>query len=212
MAKTQAIQKEEIETNEPPSLHGRAMDNLRFIRETMERSAHFTAIPGYGGALMGATAIGAAIIAQNQPTIRAWLVTWLVEAILAFVIGIFAMWQKAKTAGDSLISAPAKKFALAFAPPLVAGVILTSLFYFKSLFAFMPTVWLTLYGTAVVTGGAYSVKIVPIVGWIFVALGLVSVFVPASNDNLFYGNVLMAFGFGVLQIVFGLIVARKHGG
>lgn len=207
MAKIQAIEKDEIETSEPPSLHGRAMDNLRFIRETMERSAHFTAIPGYGGALMGATAIGAAIIAQNQPTIREWLVTWLVEAILAFVIGLFAMWQKAKNAGDSLVSAPARKFALAFAPPLVAGVVLTTLFYFKGLFAFMPTVWLTLYGAAVATGGAYSVKIVPIVGWIFIALGLVSVFLDAR-----FGNLLMAFGFGVLQIVFGLIVARKYGG
>ena len=53
------------------AFRGWAIDNLRFIRETMERSAHFTAIPGYGGALMGATAIGAAIIAQNQLTIPA---------------------------------------------------------------------------------------------------------------------------------------------
>lgn len=207
MAKTQAIRKAEIEADAPVNIGDRAFDNLRFIRETMERSAHFTAIPGYGGALMGATAIGAAIIANNQPTIRDWLITWLVEAFLAFGIGMFAMWQKAKNAGDSLVSAPARKFALAFAPPLAAAVILTALFYFKSLFAYLPTVWLTLYGTAVVTGGAYSVRIVPIVGWIFIALGLISVFAPAD-----YGNLLMALGFGVLQIVFGLIVARRHGG
>ena len=207
MGKVQAIRKDEIETNAPVNIGDKAFDNLKFIRETMERAAHFTAIPGYGGALMGVTAIGAAIIAQNQPTIRAWLITWLTEAILAFCIGIFAMWQKAKNAGDSLVSAPARKFALAFAPPLVAAIILTSLFYFKGLFALMPTVWLTLYGTAVVTGGAYSVKIVPIVGWLFVALGLISVFVDARYDNL-----LMGLGFGVLQIVFGLVVAKRHGG
>jgi hypothetical protein len=212
MGKVQPLRKEESESNQPVNIGDKAFDNLRFIRETMERSSHFTAIPGYGGALMGATAIGAAIIAHNQPTIRDWLITWLVEALLAFCIGIFAMWQKAKNAGESLVSAPSRKFALAFAPPLVAGIILTALFYFKSLFEFMPTVWLTLYGTAVVTGGAYSVKIVPIVGWLFVALGVVSVFVPASNENLYYGNFLMALGFGVLQIVFGLVVAKKHGG
>lgn len=207
MGKVETLRKEKNESNQPINIGDKAFDNLRFIRETMERSSHFTAIPGYGGALMGATAIGAAIIANQQPMIREWLITWLVEACLAFCIGIFAMWQKAKNAGDSLISAPSRKFALAFAPPLVAGIILTTLFYFKSLFEFMPTVWLTLYGTAVVTGGAYSVRIVPIVGWLFIALGLISVFAEARH-----GNLLMAVGFGVLQIVFGLIVARKHGG
>lgn len=207
MGMMRPIRKEEIETSEPPSLHGRAMDNLAFIRETMERSSSFTAIPGYGGAMMGATAIGAAIIAHNQPSIRAWLITWLVEAFLAFFIGMFAMWQKAKNSGDSLSSAPSRKFAYGFAPPIIAGIILTSLLYFRGMFAFMPTVWLTLYGTAVVTGGAYSVKIVPAVGWIFVGLGLISVFVDTS-----YGNLLMGIGFGVLHIVFGLVVARRYGG
>ncbi len=207
MAMMQPIQKEEIETSEPPTLHGRAMDNLAFIRETMERSASFTAIPGYGGALMGATAIVATIIAHNQASIRGWLITWLLEACLALVVGMFAMWQKAKNSGDSLSSAPARKFAYGFAPPIIAAIILTSLLYFKGLFALMPTVWLTLYGTAVVTGGAYSVRIVPIVGWIFVGLGLLSVFLPTSN-----GNFLMGLGFGALHIVFGLIVARRYGG
>lgn len=206
MGKIQPIRRDE-NSEEPINIGDRAFDNLRFIRETMERSAHFTAIPGYGGALMGATAIGAAIIAHNQVNYRGWLITWLTEAFLAFAIGIFAMWQKAKNSGDSLVSAPSRKFALAFAPPLVAGVILTALFYFKGLWEYLPTVWLTLYGTAVVTGGAYSVKIVPIVGWIFIALGFISVFLPPI-----YNDYLMGFGFGVLQIVFGLIVAKKYGG
>lgn len=205
--KTNALRKDESQENEPINIGDRALDNLAFIRETMERSASFTAIPGYGGALMGVTAFGAAIIAHNQANIRGWLITWLIEAFLAFGIGMFAMWQKAKNNGDSLSSAPSRKFAFGFVPPIIAGIVLTALLYFKGLFAFMPTVWLTLYGTAVVTGGAYSVRIVPIVGWIFVALGLVSAFVDTS-----YGNILMALGFGVLHVVFGLVVARKYGG
>ena len=207
MAKTNAVRKDEIEENEPVNIGDRALDNLQFIRETMERSAAFTAIPGYGGMLMGVTAIGAAVIAHNQASIRGWLITWLIEAFLAFSIGMLAMWQKTKNSGDSLLSAPARKVAYGFAPPIIAAIILTALFYFKSLFALMPTIWLTLYGTAVVTGGAYSVRIVPIVGWIFVGLGFLSVFLPTS-----YGNWLMALGFGVLHIVFGLVVARRYGG
>ena len=207
MAKIQAVRKETAQPNEPPSLHNRAMDNLQFIRETMERSAVFTSVPGYGGALMGATAIGAAIIAHNQTSIGNWLIVWLVEAALAFSIGLFAMWQKAKNSNVSLVSVPARKFASAFAPPIVAGVILSALFYYRGFFEFLPCVWLTLYGTAVVTGGAYSVKIVPIVGWIFIALGTVAAFAPTI-----WGNLLMALGFGATHIVFGLIVARRYGG
>ena len=207
MAKIQAFRKANDAENEPVNIGDRAMDNLRFIRETMERSAVFTSVPGYGGALMGATAIGAAIVAHNQPLIKNWLIVWLVEAMLAFSIGMFALWQKSKNSGESLTSVPAKKFALAFAPPIVAGIILTALFYYRGFYEFLPCVWLTLYGTAVVTGGAYSVRIVPIVGWVFVALGAVAAFAPASA-----GNLLMALGFGATQIVFGLIVARRHGG
>lgn len=207
MAKVQALRKEDNQAGEPVNIGERAIDNLQFIRETMERSVVFTSVPGYGGMLMGATAIGAAIIAHNQPRIGDWLIVWLVEAGLAFSIGLFALWQKAKNSNVSLASTPAKKFASAFAPPLVAGIILTALFYYRGFFAFLPCVWLTLYGTAVVTGGAYSVRIVPIVGWIFVALGAVAAFSPAS-----WGSLLMALGFGVLHIVFGLIVARRYGG
>lgn len=207
MAKIQAIRKEKQETSEPPSLHGRAMDNLEFIRDTMERSTAFTAVPGYGGTLMGATAIGASVVASYQPNFRFWLITWLVEACLAFSIGLLTMWQKSKTVKTPLTSTPARKFAVGFAPPIIAGVILTALLYFNSLFEYLPTIWLTLYGTAVVTGGAYSVRAVPVMGWLFVSLGAVSVFAPTV-----YGNWMMAAGFGVLHIVFGLIIARKYGG
>lgn len=207
MAKIQALHKTDSETNEPPSLHGRAMDNLKFIRETMERSSAFTAVPGYGGALMGVTAIAASIIAGFQANYRLWLVTWLIEAVLAFAIGLLTMWQKSKTVNTPLTSVPARKFAHGFIPPIVAAIILTALLYFNSLFQYLPSVWLTLYGTAVVTGGAYSVKTVPTMGWIFIALGLTSVFVPTI-----YGDWLMGLGFGGLHIVFGLIIARRFGG
>ncbi len=199
-------QQDETITDEPPSLHGRAMDNLEFIREAMQRSTEFTAVPGYGGALMGATAIGAAVIASGQ-TWRYWLVTWLVEAFLAFAIGLLTMWQKSKAVETPLTSTPAKKFAYGFAPPLFAGIILTAMLYFNSLFEYLPCVWLTLYGTAVVSGGAYSVKAVPIMGWLFILLGAVAVFVPLG-----YGNYLMGAGFGGLHIIFGLIIARRFGG
>lgn len=207
MGKVQAIRREENELDQPVNIGDRAFDNLKFIRETMERSAIFTSVPGYGGMLMGATAVGASVFASQAANYRQWLIVWLTEAVLAFAIGFLTMWQKSKTSNASLNSAPARKFALCLAPPLVAGVILSALLYRLGTFEFLPTVWLTLYGTAVVCGGVSSVKIVPIAGWCFIALGLVSVFVPRG-----YGDLLMGLGFGGLHIIFGFIVARKFGG
>ncbi len=187
MANQQAIRKEDERQTAPANIGDRAIDNLRFIRETMERSTHFTAVPGYGGMLMGVTAVGAAYIANGQPFIRDWLSTWLIEAFLAFAIGLLAMWQKSKLTGTPLVSVPAKKFALSFVPPLVAGVAVTIGLWRYGHFEVMMPVWMLMYGAAVVCGGAFSVKIVPVMGWSFIVLGAIAFALPAG-----YGNSMMA--------------------
>ena len=207
MAKTQTIFRQKTETDQLPSLSGRAIDNLQFIRETMERSTHFTAVPGYGGVFMGVTAIAAAFIANSQPLVKDWLVVWVIEAILAFAVGLFAMWQKSKIAKMPLNSAPAKKFAMSFAPPLICAIVITAGLWRLGHFEMMIPVWLLLYGAAVVCGGAFSVKAVPMMGWCFIALGAIAFAVPLGS-----GNLLMGLGFGVLHVVFGLIIARRYGG
>jgi hypothetical protein len=207
MANRQAIRMERSELKEPVNLGDRAAENLKFIRETMERSTHFTAVPGYGGILMGLTAIVASYIALQQPYRRDWLMVWLTEAFLAFAIGLLAMWQKTKISKTSLLSAPARKFAFGFVPPLVAGVAITLGLWRYEHYELMAPIWMLLYGAAVVTGGAFSVRIVPVMGWFFMAAGAIAFALPAV-----YGNYLMAASFGVLHVVFGLIIARRYGG
>ena len=207
MARTQAIRKNEIETNEPVNIGDRAFDNLKFIRETMERSVVFTSVPGYGGILMGATAIVAAYIAHTQIYIRDSLIVWLTEAFLAFSIGLLAMWQKSKLSKNSLFSTPAKKLLMNSLPPMLCGVFITlGLWRFGDFEAMIP-VWMLCYGAAVVCGGAFSVKIVPVMGWCFIALGAIAFFLPTG-----FGQLMMALSFGVLHIVFGSIIGRKFGG
>ncbi|MEP6847889.1 MAG: hypothetical protein ABI999_03470 [Acidobacteriota bacterium] len=207
MAKIQALRTEEPEQNVPVSIGDRAIDNLAFIRETMERSTSFTAVPGYGGMLMGVTAIVAAVIAHNQVQLFDSLVTWLIEAGLAFAIGLLAMWQKSKIAGQSLVSTPARKFAMGFAPPMIVGAAITLGLWRHEYFYIMPPVCMLCYGAAVVCGGAFSVRVVPVMGWCFMALGAIAFALPIS-----YGNLMMAASFGMLHIIFGLVIARRYGG
>ncbi len=207
MARIQAIRKEEIEQKAPVNIGDRALDNLQFIRETMEHSTSFTAVPGFGGIFMGTTAIAAAFIANSQPFVRNWLIVWLAEAVLAFFIGVFAMWQKSKIAKIPLNSVPAKKFAKSFLPPLLCGIIITSGLWRFGHYEMMIPVWILLYGAAVVCGGAFSVKAVPIMGWCFIVIGAIALLLPAG-----FGNWMMASSFGVLHIIFGIVIGRRFGG
>jgi hypothetical protein len=207
MAQTQRIQKEKNEPNEPVNIGDRAIDNLKFIRETMERSTVFTSVPGYGGILMGATAIVAAYIAHSQIFIRDRLTVWLTEACLAFFIGLLAMWQKTKISKTSLFSTPARKLLMNSLPPMLCGVFITLGLWRLGHFEAMIPVWILTYGAAVVCGGAFSVKAVPLMGWCFIALGAIAFFLPVS-----LGNVMMGLSFGALHIVFGFIIGRKFGG
>ena len=207
MAQIQRARHTDAAEKEPVNLSDRAIDNLQFIRETMERSTHFTAVPGYGGMLMGVTAVAAAYIAQQQPIVREWLIVWLVEAALAFAIGLLAMWQKSKIAGQSLVSAPARKFAFGFAPPLIAGVAITFGLLRYGHFESMAPTWMILYGSAVVTGGAFSVRVVPVMGWLFIAAGAAAFVLPSG-----YGNIMMGASFGLLHIAFGAVIAKRYGG
>jgi hypothetical protein len=191
----------------PEPIHAHAAENLRFIRDAMERASAFTAVPGWGGVFMGASAIVAAVISGPPDGSVRWVTVWLADAAGAAAIGLAAMSIKARRSGAPLASAPAYRFALAFVPPLVAGMVLTPVFALMGLAERLPGCWLLLYGTAVTTGGAFSVRIVPIMGLCFMALGAAAFAAPAA-----WGHWFMAAGFGGLQIGFGWVIARRYGG
>jgi hypothetical protein len=193
--------------SEPAALQDRAMDNLRFIRMTMERASSFTAVPGWGGVAIGVTALAAAIVGEARPSSGWWLGTWLAEAVISLAIAGWTISRKARSANVPVLSGPGPKFVLSFLPPMTVGALLTAVLYRAGELSMLPGVWMLLYGSGVVAAGSFSVRIVPVMGFCFMATGAVALFAPPA-----WGTPLMAAGFGGLHLVFGFIIARRYGG
>jgi hypothetical protein len=196
-----------------PAAHGGALEQLSFIRRTMENASSFTAVPGWGGVAIGITALAASLVAGRYPVhgtpqqADRWAMVWLVEAAVALVLGWTAMLLKSRINGTPVFSGPGRRFLLSFAPPLIAGASLTWPLLHSGMAPMLPAAWLLLYGTGVVTGGAFSVRAVPVMGLSFMALGMAALVLPAL-----WLDALMAVGFGGLHMIFGFVIARRHGG
>lgn len=183
------------------------MDNLRYIRETMERATPFTGISGWGEIAIGTTAFLACLIAAEQATFKAWFAIWVAEGLISLLIAGWSMDRKARAVQMPLISGPGRKAVFSLAPPLIAGSLLTLVLAKAGAVDAIPGTWLLLYGTGVITGGMFSVRAVPAMGVCFMFLGAVALFTPAA-----YANWFMAAGFGGLHVLFGAIIVRKYGG
>jgi hypothetical protein len=203
----------------PPALHDRALQDLSFIRRTMEGASSFTDVPGWGLAIIGATAVLAAVVAESQPSAGRWMAVWMVEALGAVVIGGAMTWRKMRQRGHTddapILSVPARKFLLGFWPAMLAGAVLTfalvdvqEMWRAQSVVPqVLPGLWLLLYGVSVTTAGAFSVRAVPLMGIGLMVLGVLALFLNQLPDGL-----MLALGFGVWQIGFGVWIARRHGG
>ena len=190
----------------PPALHDRALADLRFIRQTMEGVAAFTTFSGAALVAIGVSALAAGVLAGSTPG-SAWLRVWIVEAGLALIVGVLSTLWKACAARLPVLAGPLRKFALALAAPVLVGVVLTTVLARAEFYGVLPGAWLMLYGTGLLAGGAFSIRLVPIMGACFLGLGVATTLAPPM-----FGSAALALGFGGLHITFGVLVARGHGG
>jgi len=196
------------ESPPPVSLHERAADNMAFVRGMMERSAHFTAVPGWGGVAMGASAIIAAIVASLQTNEQSWLAVWSAEAAVASLIALISIVAKARARGVPLGTGPARRFALCLLPALAAGAVLTMACVQSQSYTLLPMIWLLLYGVGVCSAGAISSPTVVLaLGLSLVLGGAAAALSPAE-----WGNWYLAAFFGVGHIVAGAVIIKHHGG
>ena len=194
-------------TRAPRALDAGADEHLRVIRTAMERAGSFTAVPGWGGVGMGVVALSAAWLARGVRDPRAWLAIWLGAAVAGFAIGAITMARKASGSGVPPLGGVSRRFYLTLGAPIAVGAVLTAALATRGDTAILPGVWLLLYGSAVLTAGAQSIPLIPTLGFSLLAVGTIALVSPAS-----WGNGYLALGFGLLQIAFGLVIARRHGG
>lgn len=176
----------------------------------MESAAAFTAVPGWGMVAIGASALltSAAAWTKHVPAgSLPWITLWLGDAVVALGIAFLAMWNKAQRAGHPLFNAPGRRFAASFVPPMIGAAVISAVIYRSGHNAeLIAGAWLILYGAGVITGGAFSVRAVPAMGSVFMALGGAALLLPQ------FAPAAMTLGFGVTHIFFGFLVARKYGG
>lgn len=190
-----------------PSLQGRAADDLRFIRETMERAVSFTALPGWGVILMGATALLALVAVSGARSAEEWFLMWMGEAVVAALVGFGALVRRSRADGVSLFRGNGGRFLFGMGPPLLAGGILGIALQAAGHTSMLPGAWLLMYGTALIAGGQFSVRLVSYMGASFMGLGVLALCAPAS-----WGDVFMGVGFGGLHVFFGVCIRRSLDG
>ena len=214
-----------LRRSDPPTAPDDAAHaSLRFIRDAMARTVAFTAVPGWGGVAMGASALAAAAVAARQPTVSQWLTVWTAEALVGVTLGALTMGFKARDNGVPLLSGQGRKFLLGLLPALLVGAALTLAVYGAETgltggtyartgvaaslsLRLLPGLWLMLYGAGVASAGMFSIRLVPAMGALFLLLGALALLAPAA-----WGTVFLGAGFGGLHVVFGFLIARRHGG
>jgi hypothetical protein len=204
---------------EAPALSDRAIDNLQFIRDTMEKAGTFTAISGKGIMATGVLALAASALAGSSLESPRFLLTWVIAAAAALVLSVGFTLSKASLSRTPMTGPIARKLALAFLPSLVAGAVVTAVALRAEWYVVLPGVWLLMYGAAVMAGGALSAPIIPVMGSSFMFLGAVALGLPvvlgtswSADQRAELLRLVMALGFGGLHLVFGYAISRRLGG
>lgn len=190
------------------SLGGRAAEDLAYVRQVLERTEHFSAVPGAGGIGMGLIALVAAWLAHRQASSDHWATVWVGAALLAALLGAFSLRRKARRYRLPLDGAAARRFSGGLLPPLLLGMVLTFAAFRTAAWGMLVPLWLGCYAVAILAAGAVSsVRIVPRFGAALLFLAALATVLPLS-----WHDGLMALGFGAGHLITGEIVRRRYGG
>jgi hypothetical protein len=191
----------------PTPIDSGAVENLRYIRSTIEAAHTFTTVPGKGCIAMGITALAAVAIESIPPLAVHWLAVWVGAAIVACGSALWFMEQKARAQGLSLRRAVAKRFFMTLAPAFIAGAILTTALAGQVDRELVTGMWLLLYGAGLAACGLFAIPAVFTAGLAFMALGTATLWLPPGS-----AHIVLALGFGGIHLALGTTIVRHHGG
>ncbi len=193
---------------EPTPIDSGAVENLRYIRSTIEAADTFTTVPGKGCIAMGITALVAVGIESFIPQLAPhWLAIWIGAAIAACGSALWCMEHKARQQGLSLRRAVARRFFLTLAPAFLAGAILTAALAGRVDREVITGMWLLLYGAGLAACGLFSSPAVFTAGLAFMGLGAATLWLPPGSSHI-----VLALGFGGIHLALGTTIVRHHGG
>src|SRR5688572_30947612 len=192
---------------EPTPIDSGAVENLRYIRSTIEAAHTSTTVPGKGCIAMGVTALVAVGIESIQRFEPYWLTIWVGAAIVACCAALWFMEQKARAQGLSLRRAVAKRFFMTLAPAFIAGGILTAALAGQVDRELVTGMWLLLYGAGLAACGLFAIPAVFTAGLAFMALGTATLWLPPGS-----AHIVLALGFGGIHLALGTTIVRHHGG
>jgi len=199
-----------MQTNGPIPIESRALGTLSYIRSSID-AAGSLAVPGASGIVMGTIGMIAAAFASLPSLNARWLEIWMAAAVVAFLFGGALVARQVTQRGRSLISGPIRKFMLCLGPSLLAGAVLTFVLWRADMERLVPGMWLLLYGCAVIAcstvTNSLSQKLIASMGAMFVLLGVAAFAAPPALQTAILGV-----GFGVLHLVFGMLIGRQNHG
>ncbi len=197
-------------------------EDLSLIRSMMERSSRFISLSGLSGVFAGLTALIGAVYVYflfeknginyfdgdrnifSKELVEKLFWTAIVILVVAISCGYFFTVRKSKQKGLKIWDATTKRLLWNFSIPLITGGIFCFGLQYHHLFVFIAPVTLIFYGLALVSASKFTISDVEYLGYLEILLGLISLFF------LGWGLVFWAVGFGLLHIIYGLIMHKKY--
>jgi hypothetical protein len=194
-----------------------AYENLRLIREMMERSTKHSSLSGVSGLLVGTWAIAGVLltrfVAYGNTTLQLkpghlFILAAIWTAVLAASVATDYIMNKrvAATVGKHVFSSLGARIVQSAAPGFTAGLVLTLYLLALGQISHVWGYWMICYGLAICAVGLFSVKPVSFLGWSFVLAGGVALFLPPIS-----GLWMMAVTFGGFHICYGLFTGASRG-